>query len=195
MPRLPAPLDTLNLGRARAIAFKQPDRLFSFTPVNNSLSPFTECLFPLHVTHTYTMAGRALPSHLKPSAAEGGEGGFAPRHHGKTQSHVVSAPLFCAILQYSATVICFYLSGCGCVESPVHLCAAPRPSTGGQCCTVDAFGLRLATRDSSEGAISIAPPASVLVLSYLLRLCEVSTTCCQLNRIHFSGNTPDELLS
>ena len=39
------------------------------------------------------MAGRALPSHLKPSAAEGGEGGFAPRHHGKTQSHVVSLPL------------------------------------------------------------------------------------------------------
>lgn len=40
------------------------------------------------------MAGRALPSHLKPSAAEGGEGGFAPRHHGKTQSHVVSRSLF-----------------------------------------------------------------------------------------------------
>lgn len=40
------------------------------------------------------MASRALPSHLKPSAAEGGEGGFLPRHHGKSQSHVVSCSLF-----------------------------------------------------------------------------------------------------
>ncbi len=45
------------------------------------------------------MAGRALPSHLKPSAAEGGEGGFAPRHHGKTQSHVVSFSSFVAAFQ------------------------------------------------------------------------------------------------
>lgn len=38
------------------------------------------------------MASRAIPSHLKPSAAEGkGEGGFnSQRHHGKSQSHVVS---------------------------------------------------------------------------------------------------------
>ena len=37
------------------------------------------------------MASRAIPSHLKPSAAEGGEGGFSSqRHHGKSQSHVVS---------------------------------------------------------------------------------------------------------
>jgi hypothetical protein len=36
------------------------------------------------------MASRAIPSHLKPSAAEGGEGGFSSqRHHGKSQSHVV----------------------------------------------------------------------------------------------------------
>ncbi|CAN9335040.1 unnamed protein product [Alternaria alternata] len=35
------------------------------------------------------MASRAIPSHLKPSAAEGGEGGFSSqRHHGKSQSHV-----------------------------------------------------------------------------------------------------------
>ena len=54
------------------------------------------------------MAGRALPSHLKPSAAEGGEGGFAPRHHGKTQSHVVS---------YSfspATIVPLTRVHCGC---------------------------------------------------------------------------------
>lgn len=36
------------------------------------------------------MANRAIPSHLKPSAAENGNG-FTPRHHGKTQSHVVSS--------------------------------------------------------------------------------------------------------
>ena len=50
------------------------------------------------------MAGRALPSHLKPSAAEGGEGGFAPRHHGKTQSHVVSHSL---LLQLSGPFLLF----------------------------------------------------------------------------------------
>lgn len=33
----------------------------------------------------------ALPSHLKPSSNGGDEGGdFARRHHGKSQSHVVS---------------------------------------------------------------------------------------------------------
>jgi hypothetical protein len=37
------------------------------------------------------MASRALPSHLRPSAAAGkAEDGAAPRHHGKSQSHVVS---------------------------------------------------------------------------------------------------------
>ena len=53
------------------------------------------------------MAGRALPSHLKPSAAEGGEGGFAPRHHGKTQSHVVSHSLFLQPCEPSAA---FYVN-------------------------------------------------------------------------------------
>ena len=37
------------------------------------------------------MASRAIPSHLKPAAASGnGDADFAQRHHGKTQSHVVS---------------------------------------------------------------------------------------------------------
>jgi UTP--glucose-1-phosphate uridylyltransferase len=38
------------------------------------------------------MASRAIPSHLKPSSAAGkDDGGFnSQRHHGKTQSHVVS---------------------------------------------------------------------------------------------------------
>jgi hypothetical protein len=37
------------------------------------------------------MASRAIPSHLKPSAAAGGQDGdFTQRHHGKSQSHVVS---------------------------------------------------------------------------------------------------------
>lgn len=42
------------------------------------------------------MASKAIPSHLRPSAASNGSnGGSAPagaekRHHGKTQSHVVS---------------------------------------------------------------------------------------------------------
>ena len=81
--------------------FKQADRLAPFTPVTNSLSSFPECLSPLHPLHTYTMAGRALPSHLKPSAAEGGEGGFAPRHHGKTQSHVVGLSPFLSLSSVS----------------------------------------------------------------------------------------------
>jgi len=44
------------------------------------------------------MASRALPSHLKPSAAEGsGEGGFSSqRHHGKSQSHVVRTLPLCS---------------------------------------------------------------------------------------------------
>ncbi|KAF1916648.1 hypothetical protein BDU57DRAFT_516870 [Ampelomyces quisqualis] len=42
------------------------------------------------------MASRAIPSHLKPSAAEGkGEGGFnSQRHHGKSQSHVSNQELY-----------------------------------------------------------------------------------------------------
>jgi hypothetical protein len=32
----------------------------------------------------------AVPSHLKPSAALGGDAEFARKHHGKTQSHMVS---------------------------------------------------------------------------------------------------------
>ena len=43
----------------------------------------------------YNMASKissALPSHLKPSGASNGDadGAFARKHHGKTQSHVVS---------------------------------------------------------------------------------------------------------
>jgi hypothetical protein len=76
-----------------AIAFKQPDRHLLSLPfiLSHSLPP--ECLSPLTLTHI--MASRAIPSHLKPSAAE--EGGFAPRHHGKSQSHVVSWPLILSL--------------------------------------------------------------------------------------------------
>ncbi|KAF2197839.1 UDP-glucose pyrophosphorylase [Delitschia confertaspora ATCC 74209] len=34
------------------------------------------------------MASRAIPSHLKPAAANGSGDGYTPRHHGKSQSHV-----------------------------------------------------------------------------------------------------------
>lgn len=33
---------------------------------------------------------KAIPQHLKPSAANGGAGANGDRHHGKSQSHVVS---------------------------------------------------------------------------------------------------------
>ena len=37
------------------------------------------------------MTSKAIPSHLKPAAAQGnGDADFARKHHGKTQSHVVS---------------------------------------------------------------------------------------------------------
>jgi hypothetical protein len=47
------------------------------------------------------MASRAIPSHLKPSSAAGkDEGGFnSQRHHGKSQSHVVSCLPFTTTLQ------------------------------------------------------------------------------------------------
>ena len=45
------------------------------------------------------MASRAIPSHLKPEAAEGGGEGFAPRRHGKTQSHVVSKALILHLIE------------------------------------------------------------------------------------------------
>jgi hypothetical protein len=46
------------------------------------------------------MASRAIPSHLKPSSAAGkDDGGFnSQRHHGKSQSHVVSQPFVSASL-------------------------------------------------------------------------------------------------
>lgn len=39
------------------------------------------------------MASKAIPSHLRPQAASGNGSNGAPqqRHHGKSQSHVVSA--------------------------------------------------------------------------------------------------------
>ena len=59
------------------------------------------------------MASRAIPSHLKPSAAEGGEGGFSSqRHHGKSQSHVVSTLSLCfcscpaCVLLFPALLAC-----------------------------------------------------------------------------------------
>jgi hypothetical protein len=52
------------------------------------------------------MASRAIPSHLKPSAAEGGEGGFSSqRHHGKSQSHVVST--FSLFLRLTSLYLAF----------------------------------------------------------------------------------------
>jgi hypothetical protein len=41
------------------------------------------------------MASRAIPSHLRPSAAAAGgpDGGAERKHHGKSQSHVVSTAL------------------------------------------------------------------------------------------------------
>lgn len=55
------------------------------------------------------MASRAIPSHLKPSSAAGkDEGGFnSQRHHGKSQSHVVSQPLRCKL---STCISCFVSS-------------------------------------------------------------------------------------
>jgi hypothetical protein len=39
-----------------------------------------------------SLAAKVLPDRLKPASAAngGGEGDFARKHHGKTQSHVVS---------------------------------------------------------------------------------------------------------
>ena len=89
--------------RKRAIAFKQPDRplpLLSLPPP--SLTPFHQSVLLPSLLHI--MASRAIPSHLKPSAAE--EGGFAPRHHGKSQSHVVST-LFLCLCSCPACVLLF----------------------------------------------------------------------------------------
>jgi hypothetical protein len=56
------------------------------------------------------MASRAIPSHLKPSSAAGkDEGGFnSQRHHGKSQSHVVSthAPIPAALQLAAASAHC-----------------------------------------------------------------------------------------
>jgi hypothetical protein len=57
------------------------------------------------------MASRAIPSHLKPgTAANGGAEGFSPRHHGKTQSHMVSRS------------VCFPVACC-------HSCSTRFPSS------------------------------------------------------------------
>lgn len=94
--------------QARPIAFKEtssPTLVVPYTTLssrNNLFSP-----------QTYTMASRAIPSHLKPSAAEGGEGGFSSqRHHGKSQSHVVSTLSLCfcscpaCVLLFPALLAC-----------------------------------------------------------------------------------------
>jgi hypothetical protein len=59
------------------------------------IDPNLKPIFP-DSTLSPTMASRAIPSHLKPSAAAGNRDAesFARKHHGKTQSHVVSG-LFC----------------------------------------------------------------------------------------------------
>lgn len=64
-------------------------------PVDSPPSPQTPFpLLPVEL-HTHKMASKAIPSHLKPQAAENsGAEGFTARHHGKTQSHMVSATPF-----------------------------------------------------------------------------------------------------
>ncbi|QDS70308.1 hypothetical protein FKW77_008239 [Venturia effusa] len=50
------------------------------------------------------MASRAIPSHLKPPGAGNGEAAeFARKHHGKSQSHVVSEAAFILCLPASTT--------------------------------------------------------------------------------------------
>jgi hypothetical protein len=58
------------------------------------------------------MASRAIPSHLKPSAAAGGqgEGEFTQRHHGKSQSHVVSTPVYPSTATPIISVLSFMLA-------------------------------------------------------------------------------------
>lgn len=67
---------------------KQPKPRRRYIQAQKPTSPFKT---------SYTMASTlksALPSHLKPSSALGGDAEFARKHHGKTQSHMVSAPSF-----------------------------------------------------------------------------------------------------
>jgi UTP--glucose-1-phosphate uridylyltransferase len=53
------------------------------------------------------MASRAIPAHLKPSAAEGkGDGFNSQRHHGKSQSHVVSHFLPCSLVAADLRLFC-----------------------------------------------------------------------------------------
>jgi UTP--glucose-1-phosphate uridylyltransferase len=48
-----------------------------------------------------SIASKALPSHLRPSGlGDEADGGFARKHHGKSQSHVVSPS---TLLGYGST--------------------------------------------------------------------------------------------
>lgn len=69
----------------------------------NTASPFPPQLPHRHLAHPThlqpqslnTMASKAIPSHLKPPGAGNGEAAeFARKHHGKSQSHVVSKACF-----------------------------------------------------------------------------------------------------
>ena len=81
------------------------------------------------------MASRAIPSHLKPSAAEGGEGGFSSqRHHGKSQSHVVSTFSLCVSAARQPASCFFSLGLLGslrcCKANAVVLTATRYPGLG-----------------------------------------------------------------
>ena len=65
-----------------------------------------------------SLASKALPSHLKDSMSNGeGNGAFERKHHGKTQSHVVSPFLYTLgslflRLRHLAAVVSLGLSAC-----------------------------------------------------------------------------------
>lgn len=84
--------------------------------------------------YTYTMASRAIPSHLKPAAAEGGEGFSSQRHHGKTQSHVVSGlsnPAIVLSMVYPELQLCSH--SCTFEFGPFSLLTAPPSASGSYC--------------------------------------------------------------
>ncbi|KAK7609044.1 hypothetical protein JOL62DRAFT_185399 [Phyllosticta paracitricarpa] len=94
--------------------------------------------------HTFiTMASRIIPDRLKPSTTDGDADGFS-RHHGKTQSHMVSQlfPLCLVASQQHATRL-----------SCTHCCSP---------CAADAVGLALASRNRSKLSQTGSPPSKQL---------------------------------
>jgi len=98
-----------NLPHVTAIAAQTQGRLSTLPSAFVSVTdPLPGPVSPVHLCSpsayspptpkTHKMASKAIPSHLKPSAAAGGQGDgdFTQRHHGKSQSHVVSS-CFCSL--------------------------------------------------------------------------------------------------